>query len=165
MLDKGAQYVSLVDINPAMVVYANKRLKQKFSTKQFSTISADAASLPIDDASHNIIISRSSMHMWENLEKGWHEMYRVLKPGGMAFIGRGYGPDIPEGVRNEVKIARKLFKQKKEMQSGKEEPPSPDPFYLAKLSLDTGFTEVALIKDHKAIWLLAKKAKNQALTK
>lgn len=159
MLDKGAKFVSLVDVSPEMVDYADERLQKKFSTEQFRIILADAANLPIDAASHNVIISRSSMHMWENLERAWNEIYRVLQPGGAAFLGRGYGPDIPEHIRNEVKLARKHFKQKIAMPAGQEEPPSPDPFYLAKLGLEIGFSEVSLIRDHKAVWLLAKKAK------
>jgi ubiquinone/menaquinone biosynthesis C-methylase UbiE len=160
MLDLGAESGVLIDIEPQMVSYAENRLRQKFPPEKCSTIAASADNIPLPDQSCNTIISRSSMHMWTNLEKCWQEMYRILEPDGVAFLGRGYGPDLPAEIRAEVKQARKALKAQKnpsEAADKTEEPPSPDPFNLAKMAMQIGFKEVSLIKDAKVIWLLARK--------
>jgi len=30
------------------------------------------------------------------------EIYRVLKPGGLAFVGGGYGKDVPQALIDEI---------------------------------------------------------------
>ena len=40
--------------------------------------------------------------MWDDLKVGLSEVYRVLKPGGTAYIGRGFSTDLP------VEIARNI---------------------------------------------------------
>ncbi|MEW6709164.1 MAG: class I SAM-dependent methyltransferase [Candidatus Riflebacteria bacterium] len=155
MLDMGAPVGYLVDVSEKMVNYARQRLQGRFGAGRFTSLNGSAEAIPLPDKSVDAVISRSSMHMWQNIEKGWAEIFRVLAPGGFAFSGRGYGPDLPEEIREQVKQARKKVRETGSDQG--EEPPSPDPVKMADLLLNLGFSEVSLIKDKKVIWLLAKK--------
>lgn len=51
----------------------------------------DVNAIPFDDASMNLIVSRESFFFWENLSRGFSECKRVLRHGGMAYIGEGFG--------------------------------------------------------------------------
>ncbi len=57
---------------------------------------ADACALPFRDQYADIVISRGAYQFWSSLEDGVREIHRVLKPGGWAFIGRGFPPTMPE---------------------------------------------------------------------
>lgn len=157
LLDLGADHGVLIDAAPAMIEYARTRLAGKFSSERFVAAPGSADAIPLPDSAFNLIISRSSMHMWKNLQTCWQEMCRILEPGGYAFLGRGYGPDLPLEIRDQVKEARRSLR-KSESRDSHEEPPSPDPFEVARLAFTAGFSEVSLIKDQRAVWILAMKA-------
>ena len=51
----------------------------------------DVHAIPFGNASMDLVVSRDSFFFWENLPRGLSECRRVLKPGGMAYIGDGFG--------------------------------------------------------------------------
>ena len=57
---------------------------------------ADACALPFKDQYADLVLSRGAYQFWGSLETGVREIHRVLKPGGWAFIGRGFPPTMPE---------------------------------------------------------------------
>jgi SAM-dependent methyltransferase len=68
---------------------------------------ADACALPFRDNYANIVVSRGSYQFWPNLERGLSEILRVLCSGGVAFIGRGVAPTMPEAeVRKLAEAGR-----------------------------------------------------------
>lgn len=155
LLKKGVKSGTLVDIEQEMVSFANKYFVENLDSDNWKAFQGSANEIPLLSESHNLIVSRSSMHMWDNLQQCWYEMYRVLKPGGFAFLGRGYGPDLPDKIRREVKVNRKKLREK--TQDFKEEPPSPKPEDLTKIAQTAGFSEIEIIPDGRAYWILAKK--------
>lgn len=50
-----------------------------------------AETLPYGDASVDLVMSRGSVFFWKDQEKGFGEVQRVLRPGGWAYIGGGFG--------------------------------------------------------------------------
>lgn len=68
-----------------------------------SAMLADAHALPFHDAYADIVVSRGSFPFWKNKKKAFGEIYRVLKPGGVAFIGRGFPDDLPVEVAREIR--------------------------------------------------------------
>ena len=58
--------------------------------------------MPFADKSFELVVSRGSFPFWEDKVGGFREVYRVLKPGGIGFIGGGFGRMLPVAQRSEV---------------------------------------------------------------
>lgn len=50
-----------------------------------------AEDMKFDDNSVDLVVSRGSIFFWEDQKKGLSEISRVLRPGGWAYIGGGFG--------------------------------------------------------------------------
>ena len=59
-------------------------------------MAADVHALPFRDNSFDLVISRGSIFFWRDQSTALREIVRVLKPGGYAFIGGGYGRLLPK---------------------------------------------------------------------
>jgi SAM-dependent methyltransferase len=68
-----------------------------------SAMLADAHALPFHDAFAEVVVSRGSFPFWKDKRKAFSEVYRVLKAGGVAFIGRGFPENLPLEVAREVR--------------------------------------------------------------
>ncbi len=100
-----------VDINPNFFPNFYRQAEENGFGHRVSAIFADAHSLPFRDNYADIIVSRGSYHFWEDKVRAFSEIYRVLKPGAVAYIGRGFSRNLP------VKAAKKIrAKQGKKMQ-------------------------------------------------
>jgi len=96
------------DINPHFFPLFFESAEQAgIEQHRISAIFADAQALPLKDNYADIIVSRGSFHFWEDKKLGFSEIYRVLKPGGAAFIGRGFSENLP------VEVARKVREKQK----------------------------------------------------
>jgi SAM-dependent methyltransferase len=90
------------DINPHFFPYFYQQAEQCGFGHRVSAIMADAHSLPFRDDYADIVVSRGSFHFWRDKVRAFSEIYRVLKPGGVAYIGRGFSKNLP------VETARKI---------------------------------------------------------
>jgi ubiquinone/menaquinone biosynthesis C-methylase UbiE len=75
-------------------------------------IEADAADLPFEDEFAELIISRGSLWFWQDQVKGLQEIKRVLKQGGVAFVGGGLGRYTPQTMRERLKGRKEKIKKK-----------------------------------------------------
>lgn len=80
----GAHIIS-VDITPERVVSTGLKLS-KVSEGAGLAIQADAENLPFADSSFDIIYSNGVLHHSEDTVKCINEVFRTLKPGGLAVI-------------------------------------------------------------------------------
>jgi SAM-dependent methyltransferase len=90
------------EINPYFFVQFYKAAEEAGVGHGVSAVLADAQALPFRDDYADIVVSRGSFHFWKDKRRAFSEIYRVLKPGGIAFVGRGFSPNLP------VKVARKV---------------------------------------------------------
>ncbi len=93
------------DINPHFFPIFSERVAEADLGHRVGAVFADAQALPFRDGYADVIVSRASFHFWKDRERAFREIYRVLKPGGVAFIGRGFSKNLP------VEIARKVRAQ------------------------------------------------------
>jgi SAM-dependent methyltransferase len=100
------------DIDPAVFAGFLQRAEAAGFRQRVATSQADAHSLPFADASADIVVSRGSYPFWKDKHKAFGEVYRVLKPGGVAYIGRGFSANLP------LDVARKV--RERQRRSGKE---------------------------------------------
>jgi len=101
---QGMHWVN-ADINPNFFPIFLKAGEEAGFGNRVSAIFADAQALPFRDNYADVIVSRGSFHFWEDKKMAFSEIYRVLKPGGVAFIGRGFSKNLP------VEVARKVRKK------------------------------------------------------
>jgi SAM-dependent methyltransferase len=83
------------DINPYFFPYFIGKAQAAGLGGRVSAIQADACALPFRDNFADVVVSRGSLQFWPDLRKGLSEVYRVLKPGGVAYIGRGLPERLP----------------------------------------------------------------------
>jgi SAM-dependent methyltransferase len=79
-----------VDIDPAAVRLCNLLTEQNKLTGRVLALEADATHLPLRDGLADLVVSRKSLFGWPDRIAGFREAYRILKPGGVAYMGGGF---------------------------------------------------------------------------
>ena len=92
----------LVDIDSEMLEFAQENIRERQLADRVDTVRADVEALPFQDNYAHLIVSRGSV-FWENQVAGLNEVYRVLAPGGISFIGGGFAtPELLEEVKQNA---------------------------------------------------------------
>ncbi len=149
----------MVDIDKEAIEKSKKNEKLFQIKDEINFVQADVAELPFDDNVADLIVSRGSMWFWHDQLNGLKEIYRVLKPNGVAFIGGGFGKcflpkDLWERVVAYKKEQLKAYKKEKGMDI-----PAlvPSEEKLIELLTAAAIPEYRLIKDYPGIWIEIKK--------
>ena len=95
------------DINPWFFPYFHRLAEARGVGHRVSAVIADATALPFRDNYADVVVSRGSYHFWPDRRKGFAEVYRVLKPGGVAYIGRGFSRNLPIETAREVRARQR----------------------------------------------------------
>jgi len=91
------------DINPHYFAYFYEQAEKNGFGHQVSAIFADAHFLPFRDNYADFIVSRGSFHFWQDKVQAFSEIYRVLKPGAVAYIGRGFSDNLPVEIASQIR--------------------------------------------------------------
>lgn len=81
----GAEIVG-IDLAGAMIERANERVQAERMGERVRFVLADAAALPLPDATVDVTVSTLSLHHWADPAAVFAEIARVLRPGGVALI-------------------------------------------------------------------------------
>jgi len=99
------------DINPHFFAHFYRLAESRGFGHRVSAVWADAQSLPFRDGFADVVVSRGSYHFWPDRRKGFAEIYRVLKPGGVAFIGRGFPRTMALATVRAIRAKQGKFKR------------------------------------------------------
>jgi ubiquinone/menaquinone biosynthesis C-methylase UbiE len=92
-LDSGAIKATCGDISDYMLQRATENARALgYNQNQIKFCQLDAESLPFEDASFDMVLTGMAFGLFPNQEKAVHEMFRVLRPGGLVSIG-AHGPE------------------------------------------------------------------------
>ena len=91
------------DINPHFFPHFYQQAQQQGYGYRVNAIFADAGALPFRDNYADIIVSRGSFPFWQDKTRSFSEIYRVLKPGGVAYIGRGFSRNLPVATAKKIR--------------------------------------------------------------
>lgn len=91
------------DINPHFFPHFYDAATSAGLGHRVSAIAADAQALPFRDNYADMIVSRGSFQFWKDKPRAFGEIYRVLKPGGVAYIGRGFSRDLPPKTARQIR--------------------------------------------------------------
>jgi SAM-dependent methyltransferase len=97
--------VYALDNERPMMAFAQENIDDYKLEKRVKPIFGDVSDLPFDNESIDLVVSRGSFFFWQNLARGFSECLRVLKPGGMACIGGGFGDNR---LKNEIVSAMRV---------------------------------------------------------
>jgi len=104
------------DDDSEVVEYLSETVRSAKLQNRFTVRGLPKHQLPFADNQFDLVIFRGGLFFWENTEKILQEIYRVLKLGGMAAVGGGFGKRAPRElvakIRDKVReINRKLGKR------------------------------------------------------
>ncbi|MFA5309329.1 MAG: class I SAM-dependent methyltransferase [Dehalococcoidales bacterium] len=80
-----------IDINETALKIAKRRAEEWGLHDRAFFIKQDVHKMDFPDGFADLIVSRGSYHFWEDIEKAFLEIYRVLSPNGKTYIGGGLG--------------------------------------------------------------------------
>ena len=79
----------LLDIDGGVLAEAEDNSKQQMMAERTTVIKAAVEELPFIDGYFELVVSRGSIFFWKDISRGLQEIYRILKEGGVAFVGGG----------------------------------------------------------------------------
>ena len=80
-----------LDVSVAMQPITSENILNAGFSDRIIPVTGNAMKMPFNDASADLIVSKGSVFFWDDLSATFQEIHRVLKPGGKAFIGGGFG--------------------------------------------------------------------------
>jgi ubiquinone/menaquinone biosynthesis C-methylase UbiE len=95
--------VVAMDLSPQMCKIAEKMAREHGVSEKIKAIHADVHEIPFEDNYFDLIISKGSLIFWDEPTEAFKEIYRVLKPGGVTFIGIGDGRLWPQDIKGIYK--------------------------------------------------------------
>ncbi|MFY0483647.1 bifunctional demethylmenaquinone methyltransferase/2-methoxy-6-polyprenyl-1,4-benzoquinol methylase UbiE [Flavobacterium sp. PLA-1-15] len=75
-----------LDISAGMLEVGRKKIEQKKLSERIEMVLGDSENIPYDDNTFDAITVGFGVRNFENLEKGFSEILRVLKPNGIFVI-------------------------------------------------------------------------------
>jgi ubiquinone/menaquinone biosynthesis C-methylase UbiE len=104
--------VYFLDMDPASLDKAKRNVAECELDNAVHFVEADVTDLPFGDNFADFIVSRGSLWFWKDQVKGLQEIHRVLKEGGIAFVGGGLGRYTPATMRERLKGRRRIIQEK-----------------------------------------------------
>ncbi len=83
--------VCAMDNSREMYGIAQANIEKYRIEHRVRSIYGDVSEIPFPESSVDLVVSRGSIFLWKNLTQGFSECRRVLRPGGAAYIGTGFG--------------------------------------------------------------------------
>jgi len=143
----------LLDLNREGLELADQHIEALGLGARARTVLGDACALPALEVEFDLVVSRGSIDFWGQPERGLREAWRVLKPGGWAWIGGGFG-----SVDQRIEVNRRLGSAQG---SGPDSLRNPD--WLASVQWYRGAAEASgirpyqFIDDNAGIWIVFQK--------
>ncbi len=102
LVEKSSLSVIALDAAPAMARIAHESAAGY--PDRVIPITGDVHCMPIRDNVVSLIVSRGSIYFWHDLPQAFSEIERVLRPGGVAFVGGSFGtPALRETIFAEMR--------------------------------------------------------------
>ena len=151
--------VIALDYSDGMHEAASRNINEAGLAERIRPLCGDVHAIPLDDDSADLIISRGSMHFWDDIRTAFREIYRILKPGGKTYIGAGFGN---KELRDEIYITKN--KENPDWKEFSRKTFSPENVERFRTMLDEiGVPEYEIILGDEGLWIVLSKTKPGAL--
>ena len=134
-----------LDISEPAIELAKQYIEKEGLANRIIPIVGDVHKMPFEDNSVDLVVSRGSLPFWKDKTTAFREINRVLKSGGMAYIGCGFGAGY-------VKITEdREFKDRKPPKKFTHDE-------ILKALIGAGITEYTVVDDyHRGYWIIIRK--------
>jgi SAM-dependent methyltransferase len=95
--------VYAVDLNPEAVKIIRRNVQKAGLAGRVEAVEGNVQKMPFTDGFADLVVSRGSYPFWKDKVAAFKEIHRILKPGGVAYIGGGLGSLIPDEERTRIK--------------------------------------------------------------
>lgn len=113
-----------MDNNPDAIEVLRENIVERELESRVKPLVGNVHSIPLETGSVQLAVSRGSMFFWEDKVQALNEVYRVLSPGGFAYIGGGFGtPQIKEQIDKKMLQINPDWLEFIDKNIGPEEPP------------------------------------------
>jgi SAM-dependent methyltransferase len=80
-----------LDSDPAMAAFCRRNTAEDGVSALVDPVVADVHRIPLKDGSIALAVSRGSIFFWDDRPRAFCEIERVLRPGGVAYVGGSFG--------------------------------------------------------------------------
>jgi ubiquinone/menaquinone biosynthesis C-methylase UbiE len=94
--------ITIADESPAAVVYLRQEISTSGLSQKIAVKKTDLNHLAFDDSQFDLVIFRGAIFFLKDKGSLLQEVFRVLKDGGIAFIGGGFGKGTPQELIDEI---------------------------------------------------------------
>jgi nucleoside-triphosphatase THEP1/trans-aconitate methyltransferase len=144
--------VILLDRSLKMLSFASQNVAEEGFRNRVKIILGDVHRIPLPDQSIDLVVSRGSLFFWEDQQKAFQEIYRVLVPGGIAYVGGGFGSE-----ELKRKVDREMQERDSNWKKNLDEKIKKTNLDYCKILDSIAISNVRMIKDRANMWVVFKK--------
>lgn len=149
-------HVTLLDLKEDALKIASQRIKDWGLEDRASVMVGDVRNINWPDNHFDLIVSRGSIGFWgekREVKQAFSEIFRVLAPGGITYIGKGFGnAELAKEIVAKMKILHPEWPQNVKDASNRFKAPDYAEF-LEDLRIDA-----EIINDERGVWVMMKKS-------
>jgi SAM-dependent methyltransferase len=95
--------VYAVDLDPEAVMIVRRNAQKAGVEGRVEAVEGNVQKMPFAEGFADLVVSRGSYPFWKDRVAAFREIHRILKPGGVAYIGGGLGSLIPDEERTRIR--------------------------------------------------------------
>ncbi|MDD4566869.1 Demethylrebeccamycin-D-glucose O-methyltransferase [Methanoculleus chikugoensis] len=143
--------VVALDADPAMSLIA--RTTAAGSAGRVIPVTGDVHCMPIRDNNVSLVVSRGSIYFWEDRPRAFLEIERVLRPGGVAYVGGSFGtPELREAIFTKMRQRNPNWDSDVARRSGQATPGT-----LRRELAESGVVHARLREEEEGMWVEIRK--------
>ncbi len=142
----------LLDQSEAMLQCAEGNIVNFGFQSRMKTLQGQVQAIPLMDSSMDLVISRGSVPFWTQLMTAFGEIYRVLRPGGQAYIGGGLGDP-----KTRAETEERMRRDHPEWQSKARRPPRHDNEYYQRALTVAAIDPFMVNRGDDGLWITFQK--------
>ncbi|BAK73995.1 class I SAM-dependent methyltransferase [Arcobacter sp. L] len=149
---KTKMQITFFDKSHEMLNLSKQYVNDENLSNRSSFLFGDIHDIPCENESFDLVISRGSTPFWDDWSKAYDEIFRILKIGGQAYIGGGFGN---KNLRNQIR--KKMEEKEPNWRNSFKDRLEEKKETLPKIIKDLKPTYFEIIDNESGFWLYMKK--------
>ncbi|MDY0120789.1 MAG: class I SAM-dependent methyltransferase [Sulfurimonas sp.] len=141
-------HITFFDQSPEMIELSMDYAHEENIMRRSDFLIGDIHQLSLHDNTMDLVISRGSSPFWSDWNKAYQEIYRVLKKGGHAYIGGGFGT-----AKLREEIVQTMRERNPDWRKGFANKLRPEREALPKILQELQANQTNIIDDTSGFWV------------